>query len=421
MLIKSKYIYASIWFFMWLLFQSCSIEKQIVKELSNPKQHPYFSGLMVFDPASGKTLISYHSDLYFTPASTVKLFTLYTAKQYLSDSIATLSYYETKDTLYIKPQADPSFLHDSLPNTTFEFLSSQIKPIAIVDEPFSDFVYGEGWQWDDYPYYYMPEKSLFPIYGNFALLKGAQIIPDFFQKNTFPTESEDYHRDFFNNQFYYHPKNLDTKRKIPFKTSLELSIQLLSDTIHKPIYFSQSTFEDVFQLKNSTPTRPLYSRLMNESENFMAEQLFLIIAKNKTNQYRVANSIQVALDSLFIDIPQKPRWVDASGLSRYNLFTPHDMVYVLDKMQKEWGQENAMQYMPHNGKSGSLQKWYPSDFTYIFAKTGSVSNNHNLSGYLITKKGTFLIFSYMNNNFMEKSSEVRTKMNEVLLKIYNTY
>ncbi len=421
MLIKTKYIYATLWFMGCLLIQSCSIEKQIVKELSNPKLHPYFSGLMVFDPASGKTLISYHSDLYFTPASTVKLFTLYTAKHYLSDSIATLSYYESKDTIYIKPLADPSFLHDSLPNSTYEFLSTQIKPIAIVEEPFSDFVFGDGWQWDDYQFYYMPEKSLFPIYGNFALLNGKQIIPNYFQKNTFPTNSIDYHRDFFKNQFYYNPENFDSNRKIPFKTSLELSAHLLSDTIHKPIYFSHLAFEDVFKLKKSTPTRPLYSRLMNESENFMAEQLLLIIAKNTTNQYKVSNSIQLALDSLFRDIPQKPRWVDASGLSRYNLFTPHDMVYILDKMQKEWGPENAMQLMPHNGKTGTLHKWYPSEFTYIFAKTGSVSNNHNLSGYLITKKGTFLIFSYMNNNFMEKSSEVRSKMNEVLLRIYNTY
>lgn len=56
---------------------------------------------------------------------------------------------------------------------------------------------------------------------------------------------------------------------------------MLSDTIHKPIYFSQSTFEDVFQLKYSTPTRPLYSRLMNESENFMAEQLSKYVPKIK--------------------------------------------------------------------------------------------------------------------------------------------
>lgn len=413
-----KYSVIGLLFSVFLL-QSCSVAKQIEKDFSD-KNHTYFTGLMVYNPDSNKTLISYNSDKYFTPASTVKLFTLYTSLHYLPDSIATISYFETSDTLFIKPLADPSFLHDSLPNKTYNFLSYQSKPIAIIPDTFSDFIYGDGWQWDDYQYYYMPEKSLFPFYGNTALISGNKIMPNHFQKMLYETEKEDFHRDFYRNIFYYNADNVDVNRKVPFKTSLALSVELLSDTLHKEV--SISTFEHTFEMHPyiSTPVKPLYKRLMNESENFMAEQLFLQVAKKVTGNYNVSNAIQVAMDSLFYDIPQKPRWVDASGLSRYNIFTPHSMVYLLDKMEKEYGKE-IIQLMPINGKNGSLQKWYPFDTTYLYAKTGSVSNNHSLSGYMITKKGTFLIFSYMNNNFIEKSSEIREKMNGVLQKIYNTY
>jgi D-alanyl-D-alanine carboxypeptidase/D-alanyl-D-alanine-endopeptidase (penicillin-binding protein 4) len=404
-----------------ILLQSCSVQKQIVKDFSNEKTHPYFSGLMVYNPASKQTLISYNVDKYFTPASTVKLFTLYTSLHFLPDSIATISYFETADTLFIKPLADPSFLHDSLPNTTYDFLFNQKKPISIVPDNFSEFVYGNGWQWDDYQFYYMPELSLFPIYGNVALLNNQKIIPNYFQSSLNETKESELHRDFFDNTFYYNSSSIAQNRKIPFKTSLALSAQLLSDTLHKPVNVSSSNHSLNFKPYKSTPIRPLYSRLMNESENFMAEHLFLTISKEKTDTYKISNAIQLALDSLFTDIPQMPRWVDASGLSRYNLFTPQSMVYILDKLQSKMGQNEIIKFMPKNGKAGSLDKWYPAEHTFLYAKTGSVSNNHNLCGYLISKKGTFLIFSYMNNNFTLKSSEVRTEMNQVLLKIYNNY
>ena len=376
---------------------------------------------MVYNPQTKQNIITYNSDKFFTPASTVKLFTLYTSLHYLKDSIATVAYFETDDTLYLQPLADPSFLHDSLPNKTYNFLAQTDKKIVLIPDIFEDFIYGNGWQWDDFQYYYMPEKSIFPIYGNVVLSKGKNIIPAFFKDSLSETTQEEMFRDFFKNQFYYNPVQTRSIKKIPFKTSLSLSIQLLSDTIHKPIY--KKTYSSEIKLKPyiSSPTKPLYSRLMNESENFMAEQLFLIISKEKTNEYKVENTIQLALDSLFVKIPQFPRWVDASGLSRYNLFTPHDMVYLLDLLQHKYGQKNAMDFLPKNGEKGAIQKWYPSKNTYLYAKTGSVSNNHNLCGYIITKKGTFLIFSYMNNNFMSKSSDVREKMNQILLKIYNTY
>jgi len=402
------------------IVQSCAVKKNqnnFISETSND----YFSGLVVYNPVTKDTIISYNAEKYFTPASTVKLFTLYTALHSLSDSIATVSYYETTDRLYFKPLADPSFLHDSLPNTTFSFLNNSIKDLVMIPDEFEDFIYGDGWQWDDFQYYYMPEKSLFPIYGNMAMLyNGNKIIPKRFAAQLYAPHQSGFHRDFSENIFYKDSvaRNL---RKIPFKTSLELTRQLLSDTIKRPVYMTTRLEEGVFKPYISTPTYPIYKRLMDESENFIAEQLLLIIAKEKTGKYKVTNSIDYALDSLLTDIPNRPKWVDASGLSRYNLFTPKSMVYLLAKMYSDFGAEKTLNFMPQNGVGGGLQKWYPYDTTYLYAKTGSLSNNHNICGFVKTKKGTLLIFSYMNNNYMDESSEVRAYMNRILQQIYNQY
>jgi len=407
---------------LWLLLViSCSSGKIENIEISNSAIN-YFSGLYVYDPVLNESIIDYNSSHYFTPASTVKLFTLYAALKSLPDSIATIAYHNTEDRMYIKPLGDPSFLYDTLPNTTYDFLKNTNQDIVLIPDEFSDFIYGDGWQWDDYQYYYMPEKSLFPIYGNLATLHKNTIRPIYFQSKLEGPIATSYHRDFFQNIFFQDSINTTSnKRKVPFKTSLELSRQLLSDTLQKPVYLTTELEDVTFTPYVSTPTYPLYQRLMNESENFIAEQLFLIIAKEKTNIYQVKNTIDFSLDSLFTNIPDKPRWVDASGLSRYNLFTPKSMVYLLNKMYDEFGEESLFDLLPHNGTGGSLQKWYPSETTYIFAKTGSLSNNHSICGFLRTKKGNLLVFSYMNNNYLEKSSDIRSEMNKKLKEIYATY
>lgn len=401
---------------LWLLLLFSCGSKKIDTQFTPTN---YFSGLYVYDPATDEIIIDHNSNHYFTPASTVKLFTLYTALKTLPDSIATIAYHSTQDGLYIKALADPSFLYDSLPNTTFDFLKNTTKDIILIPDEFSDFVYGDGWQWDDYQFYYMPEKSIFPLYGNLTTSTGSSIHPSYFQKQLKEKSQHGFYRDFLQNVFY--KDSIGTERKIPFKTSLELSRQLLSDTLHKPVYLTTELEEVQFTPFISTPTYPIYKRLMNESENFIAEQLFLIIAKQQSNTYQVKNTIRFALDSLIPNIPQKPRWVDASGLSRYNLFTPKAMVFLLDKMYNEIGETKLFDLLPQNGEKGSLQKWYPFQTTYLYAKTGSLSNNHSICGFIKTKKGKLLIFSYMNNNFMDKSSNIRAIMNKELLKIYNTY
>ncbi|RYE03867.1 MAG: peptidase S13, partial [Sphingobacteriaceae bacterium] len=54
-------------------------------------------------------------------------------------------------------------------------------------------------------------------------------------------------------------------------------------------------------------------------------------------------------------------------------------------------------------------------------KTGSLGNIYNQSGYLVTRKGKKLIFSYMNNNFTGPTAVIRAEMARIITEIHNRF
>jgi D-alanyl-D-alanine carboxypeptidase/D-alanyl-D-alanine-endopeptidase (penicillin-binding protein 4) len=57
----------------------------------------------------------------------------------------------------------------------------------------------------------------------------------------------------------------------------------------------------------------------------------------------------------------------------------------------------------------------------VFAKTGSLRYVHSLSGYVKTKKGKVLIFSFMHNNFTGSSDPLKKEMQDILKRVYEVY
>ena len=75
------------------------------------------------------------------------------------------------------------------------------------------------------------------------------------------------------------------------------------------------------------------------------------------------------------------------------------------------------------GVSGTLRNAYKTDhgLPFVWGKTGSLSNNHNQSRYLITRKGKRLLFAYMNNNFTRSTTDIRGEMVRVITEIHNRF
>src|SRR5688500_8390343 len=161
--------YNSLFLILYSLFlislSSCSIEKQISKSanevvLTNKALTAAHVGISIFEPAAGKYWYNYQGDKYFVPASNTKIPTCYAAMKYLGDSLRSLDYLETDTVLFIRPAADPSFLHrDFYVHPSFNFLKKSNKKLAFVLPKWEAEVYGNGWAWNDYNDAYMAERS----------------------------------------------------------------------------------------------------------------------------------------------------------------------------------------------------------------------------------------------------------------------
>jgi len=411
-------------FILLLIFlSSCGTTRKIKKEFSQEgKENTFFKGFVLYNPTTKKELINYNGSKYFTPASNTKIFTFYTAYKTLGDSIKGLEYYKTKDSLIIKGTADPSLLYVFESTKTLDFLKKSIDSIYLVDSNIGEAHYGRGWAWDDYQYYYMLEKNVFPVYGNMLTytVKHDSISSNIVAlKDGISISDVSLRRKMSENKFYA-KRGENKKYEVPFVTSNQLTAEILSNEIGKKITVipqKKYNFKPFYSEKKDS----LLIKLLVDSDNFIAEQLMLQVGKQVSGKYSVKEAINYSLENYLNDLPQRPRWVDGSGLSRYNLFTPNNMVYLLERMYREIPQEKLFSYFPVGGKSGTLKKWYGNDKPYVYAKSGSLSNNYNLSGYLVTKKGTVLIFSYMNNHFKESSSDIKRDIEKTLKEIYKKY
>jgi serine-type D-Ala-D-Ala carboxypeptidase/endopeptidase (penicillin-binding protein 4) len=326
----------------------------------------------------------------------------------------------------VLPSADPTFLHpDFKQQPVIDFIRKQTKPVSLATSSWRDKAYGFGWTWDDYQSDYMAERSVMPLYGNVLTIAGRKdslmMVPNSFALK-FNNDSgyiTNISRERNSNAFSVNTRGRQRREMaIPFQTSDSLTARLLSEATGKNI-----TVATNFELKpefklyqiHSQPTDSMLKPMMHRSDNFFAEQTLLMLSGRLTSGGRM--NAAFAVDSLLkndlADLPQKPRWVDGSGLSRYNLFSPEDFVFILNKMNKEFEWKRIETILPTGGE-GTLASFYKKYTGKIYAKTGTLSNNIALSGFLLTDSGKKLIFSVLVNNHQAPTATIRKGVENML-------
>ncbi len=446
--LKQRYTHAG--FTVMLLLVMCWLGgcratsvKKAVKQSDVFNSH--FTGFVLYNQSKQKTVYEHNSNRYFTPASNTKLFTFYASLKILSDSIPALKYTVSNDTLYFWGTGDPSLLHPDLitqpggvkQSRVYDFLRSRPEKLFYVTSPVKVNGFGPGWGWDDYNDYYSAERAPMPIFGNTVRLKAYDatqwtVQPHYFQsyfvekvrmKHLLPPTTAVFERDPTSNLFTFDGSQFtkELTHDMPFRYSEQLLTELLTDTLHKKVSLTSHKPAKPAQTLYSIRADTLYKKMMQESDNFIAEQLMLLCASQFSDTLLTENSIAYATKTLLSDLPDAPVWVDGSGLSRYNLFTPRSIVRLLQKIYATVPQDRLLSIFPAGGQSGTIKNFYKADTPYVFAKTGSLSNVHCLSGYVITKKRNVMLFSFMHNNYVIPSSDIKREMEKVLRLIWEKY
>ena len=358
----------------------------------------------------------YNGSKYMTPASNTKLFTFLAAIQTF-DSLPALEYKTLNDSLIkFRSTGYPLLLHPFYPDTLLLDFLSQNKTWKYSVNYNKLNPLGAGWMWDDYMYYYSSEKSIFPIYGNSVkAIKGKSLVPHFeLQIDTFHNSLE---RDFNNNKFYSNQKKWEVKDTLyrPFITSDSLFLRLLSKATNNLIIFEKSNDEVIWDKLYTNHEKALYKALLHDSDNGIAESLLLMISKEIFDEFSTDKAINYFKNKWKGQLSDSLFWVDGSGVSRYNMFTPRTITSILKMIIFEINWSKIEELFP---KSDHLDTSSPySDLSGVFAKTGSLKHNHSLSGYIFKQNGELLTFSIMINNYAESKINIQKGISQLLKKI----
>lgn len=436
-IINNKSLAGIIFLSVSIFFSGCSVDKRlslaVEKKIRQSKVlSRHYVGVALYSMQNKKMVLGHNADKYFTPASNTKLFTFYAGLKMIPDRVPSLRYIEKGDSLIFWGTGDPSLLQSKLQGAAvYDFLKQSNKQLFFASGRYTGNFYGGGWQWDDYNDYYQAEINELPLMDNLVRISDKNgVFPRLF-KDSLRVDSAirdtvyGIRRDFNRNVFRHPPLAVPSgyDEQVPYKVSTAITLALLSDTLKKTVHRISMAMpagaKTVFGLKTDSVLR----EMMLPSDNFIAEQLLLVYADRLGPELNSATAMAYITKNYLTALPDKPRWADGSGLSRYNLFTPRDIVKLLEMIEIEvHDQQRLFSMLPAGGKTGTLKNAYPkTDQPFVFGKTGSLSNVYNQSGYILTKKGRKYIFSFMNNNFVDATADVRKAMAEIITYIHEKY
>ena len=412
-------------------------------------------GIKIVSLENNKTLYAYNSQKLLMPASTNKLYTCAAALHYLGSGhrFAT-RILKMNDNLILKGGGDPDLTIDQLDSLAI-IVSSYIKNVdtLYVDDTFLDSLnYGEGWMWDEGPWWYAAPIGALSVNDNcidFYIEPGdigspadISYFPEtsyiIFENNsvtvndTLDFKKIKIDRDWVatNNNFSVTGEIMDTtKRDTLYRNIYDPS--LFTGTIFKKLLGKHGT--TVKQLSKKNQNLNLYNEitvhysdslivsaknLMNESDNLTAELFVKSIGAMDT----LPGTWDTGLDSVKsflaeqvkIDTSQI-RLADGSGVSRYTLTNSDQLISLLTWVYNSKYKDNFISTLPGGGwENSTLEKRLTEEGGLVRAKTGGLSGARNLAGYIYSQKYGTVAFSILMNGYIGSSSKHRYVQNQIV-------
>lgn len=427
-------------------------------------------GISVYDLTTGTPLYNYQGDKLSRPASTMKLLTTITAlsRPDADEPFRTEVWYQgvieqgaLHGDLYVVGGYDPEFddaALDSLVNMVNRFPFSSITGKIYGDISMKDsLMWGNGWAWDDTPYYYQPYLS--PLMLNKGVLtvtatsgeKGdsarLECVPaSSYYTVTNKTEGRTPGAGRFrvsrnwleNGNDVIVTGNVEGRRSglVNIYSSQDFFMHTFVERLQaKGIYCSseygfkelQKDLNSVRMAYYETSMRVVVREIMKESDNLNAEALLCKLGAQATGKKRISAEEGLEEIRLLIkqmgDKPERYRLADGSGLSNYNYISPDLLVAFLKHAYSRTDVfQKLYKALPIAGIDGTLKnrmKKGTVSYKNVHAKTGSIAAISALAGYLRAANGHEVAFAIMNQNSLS-SAKSRAFQDAVCEEIINT-
>ncbi len=382
------------------IFSTKPVEKQPTTEVVNPLdqlrsdideglQDVLFRtasiGIKVVSVETGEVIYAKNIHKLHHPASTTKLFTAATALAKLGSNFqfeTTLHAVKTDNphvigNLYLKGSGDPVLDSADIVALCDTLIESGIKSITgdiVVDETYFDTVReGPGWMWDDKPFHVsaLSIRDLAPDVktGSRAIACGNLLKSTLIQKGMTVTGGV-------------------------------IAGTVPSDAKIVALHFSPQ-LSDLIKLMNKP------------SDNWIAEFLFKTIGaeiKGEPGTWRKGRDTITEFLGEIIDEPPAHRFVDGSGLSRYNLVNAELLTNLLVYMSNNFElMPEFTASLPIAGVDGTLRNRMQGVYAekVLRAKTGTLSGVSALAGYTTTADGELLAFGILISHYIGSAATAR--------------
>ena len=356
-----------------------------------------------------KKISGININTYMTPASNTKILTVL-GSIVSGDTIPSIKYKVANDTLRISSTAYPFFAHPKYIDEDLESFIKSFNHIVYHKSNIDLTKYGPAWAWDDFKYYFQAERSEMPIYGNVIqvvkeLNESIKVTPDIFQVDINFKQEEKVSRDHQENNFFINPSLIKVGDTIyyPFVTSRKNTINLIENFFKTSVSNEEDELKN-YKIWNSNIKDDIYSAILKDSDNLISESLAANISLRSNDTISVDKGLKIILNSLD---DNKIQLYDGSGLSRYNMIKPSSLVSALELIYQYYGLNRVKEIFSNNYIITDSED-------FVWGKTGTLKNNHNYSGYIITDKGRRYVFSIMINHFTEDIDKIRETISDFL-------
>lgn len=425
----------------------------LTQQLNTLTQQPSLEkarlGILI-ETQSGQTIYSYDADRYFIPASNVKLLTTAAALSSLGPNftIRTSVYGQPEGPLQVVGRGDPTFSDDELTNLANQLKNQGVTTIPSLlgnDSYFNGPTVNPNWEWEDVQAGYgAPANSLILNANELGLTLYPQAVgqPLRVEWDDPSLQRQWQIENFSQSVTAGQPEYIDIGRDLS-RPILRVYGQLIAgaapDTASVAVPNPADYFIDRFRqtlnrqgitvsqsgLTAAAPSDPELAgvtspplaqwmvRTNRNSKNIYAEAMLKSLAGRNADDATAAGitAVETILERIGVD-PSLYEIVDGSGLSRHNLATPEAFVDTLQAMVRSPHAATYRNSLAVAGASGTLRNRLGG--VRFAGKTGAVSHNASLSGYLEPANHPPLVLSIMLNNLDQRGAVLRRTIDDIV-------